>query len=251
MFNRLKVITAMIIFSVSFIVSTNAISEEVNSEKEIRGYFMTGGSSLDIDALNSRLGAKGYSEFSDGFFSIGGGYFQKESGKFLTGFEGHLLIGEQNSSVIGGKSYSTSAIGGYGFLNTGYLILENDRLDIYPILGIGFGGMGVKIGHTSFDNILDNPQRSASINTFSFLLNLALGTDYKINLSGDDNKVSFLIIGLRGGYAFAPFKSGWYMDEFSLSDDPAGGIEGPYFRLTIGGGGKFKLNVFDIILGSR
>lgn len=245
MFNRLRVITTMIIFGVSFIVSGTAVSEETKPEREVRGYFMAGGTAFDLDPLNSRLGAKGYSEFSGDLFSVGGGFFTRVSDKVLTGFEGHLLVGEEKSSVIDGKRYSSFLIGGYGFFNTGYLMIENDKVDVFPIFGIGFGGVGVRIGQSSFDDILDNPHRAAMLSTFSFLVNLGLGADYKIALPGDTADVRFLILGVRGGYAFAPFKSGWYMDDISLSGDPEGGIEGPYVRLTIGGGGNFKLKMFN------
>jgi len=75
------------------------------------------------------------------------------------------------------------------------------------------------------------------LTTGSFLLNVALCTDYKINLSSDNTKVSNFIIGMRIGYVFSPFKSGWEMDGIHLSDDPDGGINGPYVRMIIGGGG--------------
>ncbi|MFC1692730.1 hypothetical protein ACFL1R_04415 [Candidatus Latescibacterota bacterium] len=240
MFNRLRVIIVMIIFSVSFIFSSEPVCEEEKQKHDFKGYFMIGGSTLDIDALNSRLGNKGYSELSDTFLSIGGGGLIKGSDKVLLGFEGQMLIGGQESSVIGSENYSLRIIGGYGFLNTGYLVYSSDRLDLFPILGIGFGGMGMKIVQTSFDNILDNPHSFTTLSTYSFLLNFAIGTNYKIKLSGDETEKKFFIVGLRGGYAFSPFKSGWYQDEFELTGAPDGGINGPYVRLTIGGSGKVK-----------
>lgn len=232
---KLKSITILIILAF-FISIGDVVSEEADSTKVFRGYGMIGGTSFDIDPLNSRLKTKGYTEFSDEFFSIGGGFFRKASGRVLVGVEGHLLVGEEKSSVISSKSYSSSAIGGYGFLNTGYLMVENDFLDLYPVLGIGIGGIHIKIGQSSFDDILDNPQGAANLNTFSFLLNFALGADYKIKLPENGTGESFLVIGLRGGYALSLYDSGWFMDEFSLAGDPEGGISGPYLRLTIGGG---------------
>ena len=238
MIKVLKSITTLIVL-VLFISIGDVASEEADSTKVFRGYFMIGGTTFDIDLLNSRLTTKGYTEFSDEFFSIGGGLFSKASGRVLVGVEGHLLVGEEQSSIIGSKRYSSSAIGGYGFLNTGYLMVENDFLDLYPILGIGIGGIGFKIGQSSFDDILDDPQGAANLNTFSFLLNLALGADYKIKLPENGTDENFLVIGLRGGYALSLFDSGWFMDEYSLSGDPEGGISGPYFRITIGGGPIF------------
>ncbi len=241
MLNRLTVVTAMIIFSVIIISSGEAVCEEEKQKLDFRGYFMIGGSTLDIDALNSRLGNKGYSELSDTFTSIGGGGFIKVSDKVLLGLEGQVHIGGQESSVIGSNNYSSRIIGGHVFFNTGYLVYSSDHLDLFPILGIGLGGMGIKIVQTSFDNILDNPHSFPNLSTYSFLLNFAIGTDYKIKLSGEETEEKFFIVGLRGGYAFSPLKSGWYQDEFKLTGAPDGGFIGPYVCLTLGGIGKKSL----------
>jgi hypothetical protein len=235
MSDKLKSITTLIFLM--FVISIGDVAgEEADSTKVFRGYFMIGGTAFDIDPLNSRLKTKGYTEFSDEFFSIGGGFFRKASDRVLVGAEGNLLVGEEKSSVIGSNNYSSSAIGGYGFLNTGYLVVENDFLDLYPVIGIGIGGIDFKIGQSSFDDILDNPQGAANLNTFSFLPNFALGADYKIKLPENGTDESFLVLGLRGGYALSLYDRGWFMDEFSLSGDPEGGIGGPYLRITIGGG---------------
>lgn len=241
MLKRLSVVTAMIIFSLTIISSGETVCAE-EQKHDYKGYFMIGGSALDIDALNSSLGQKGYSEFSDSFISFGGGGFVEVSDKFLLGIEGQFLIGGKESSVIGGDNYSSRIIGGYGFINTGYLVYSSDSLDLFPILGIGFGGMGYNIVQTSFDNIHDNPRGNPFLATYSFLLNFAIGTDYKIKLSGNDAEEKYFTLGLRGGYAFAPFNSSWYQDEFRLSGAPDGGISGPYFCLTIGGAGRKSLN---------
>jgi hypothetical protein len=240
MFNKLLVMCAVILFSVSVIFAGDAVCDE---EKEMRGYFSIGGTTIDLDDLNTRLNNKGYSEPSDGLFSIGGGIFQKVSPNVLFGVEGGFLIGDQADSDIGGKKYSSSILGGYGLLNTAILAYESDNFEVYPVFGMGLGGINVKVGQSSFDAILDNPQRAASMGTMSFLLNVGLETDWKIALSGDNSNDDFFYIGLRGGYLFAPFSSGWYMDEMSLTGDPDGGMTGPYLRLTIGGGGQFMKSV--------
>jgi hypothetical protein len=233
MLQRMTVLITLILFTLCLASTGDAIAEE----HELRGYLMLGGAAIDIDGLNSKLDDKGYTEFSDDLFSIGGGVFHKVSPRILVGGEGHFLIGEQNSSDIGTKTYASSMLGGYGFMNMGYLAHESDRLDVIPILGMGFGGIGVKIGESSFDDILDNPSRSASLYSMSFLLNLALETDCKVKILAENGKDAFFCVGVRVGYVFSPFNSGWYTDEISLTDDPDSGLSGPYIRLTIGGGG--------------
>lgn len=230
-----KSIIALILLAL-FIPAGNAVSQESNMSEVYRAHFMIGGTTFDLDPLNDRLKSAGYSSFPDQFFTIGGGFFNKATDRVLVGVEGHLLVGEGKSSVIGGKEYSSSAIGGYGFLNSGLLVVENEILDLYPVLGIGFGGIRCKIGQSAFDDILAAPHGAANLNTFSFMLNLALGADFKVRIPDGGPGESFFVIGLRGGYALPFYDSGWYMDEFSLSGAPDGGIGGPYGRITIGGG---------------
>ena len=107
---------------------------------------MTGAATFDIDDLNSRFYNKGYSEISDNFISFGGGFFHKVSDKLMIGCEGQLLLGEEESSIIGGKRYKSSIFDAYDFFNTGYLVYARKHLDIYPILGLGLGGMSVIYG---------------------------------------------------------------------------------------------------------
>lgn len=237
---QMLVLIVMIVFSVSFFCFGEAVCEE----KEIRGYFMTGKTNLDLDGLNTRFQNKGLSEISDELFLIGGGVFHKVSPRFMAGVEGQLLIGNQKSSIIDGKEYSSSILGGYGLVNTAYLVYESDRLDIFPIFGVGVGGLGVKIGQSSFDSILDNPTRAASLTSLNFIVNIGLETDFKMKVTGKNNNEGFVYVGLRGGYMFSPIKGGWYADEMSLTGDPEGGITGPYICLTIGGGGKNIKEIF-------
>ena len=239
MFKRLKV-SSVLLFSVIILFSAEAICEE-KEKGDFRGYFMVGASSLDIDDMNERLGEKGYTEFSDSFASFGGGGFVKVSDRVMLGLEGQMFAGGVETSVIGSDNYSSRIIGGYGFFNTGYLIHSDDHLDIYPLVGIGFGAMQIKIGQTSFDKVLDTHQNVQYLNSYSFLLNAAIGADYKIKLSDNESQKKYFVIGLRGGYAFSPFDSDWYQDEFKLTGGPNGGVNGPYVCLTLGVAGVFSL----------
>ncbi|MFC1489764.1 hypothetical protein ACFL6K_00995, partial [Candidatus Latescibacterota bacterium] len=233
MFKRSSVTVIMVLFALSVIFTGNVFAEE----HEIKGYLSLGGVSFDMDNLNTSLDNKGFSKFSDDLFSIGGGAFHKVAPRFLIGAEGHFLIGKQISSDIGTKTYTSSILGGYGLLNMGYLAHTSDHLDVMPILGLGLGGLNLKIGESSFDAILDNPTRAASLYTMSFLFNFALQTEYKVKILDDNGKDAFFCVGLQAGYLLSPFDSGWYMDEIALTDDPDGGLSGPYLRLTIGGEG--------------
>lgn len=230
----LTLIALMPIFSMSV-----AESEEIGAKQGGgRGYFMCGGSIVDIDALNSRLEGKGYSEFSHNFFSIGGGGHAIIN-RVIIGGEGHALIGRGETS----GNYENSLSAGYGFFDVGYIVYSTRYLNVYPLLGLGGGGVDLKImerGAPSFDEVLDDPKRSANLSTGGFLLNVALGTDYLLKLGGDEEGEGGLVFGLRVGYTFTPIKGEWEMNGTEISGGPEVGITGPYVHLMIGGGGVSK-----------
>jgi hypothetical protein len=120
-------------------------------------------------------------------------------------------------------------------------VYSTEDLRVYPLLGLGGGGMSLNIVERgtspSFDEVLDDPKRDVELSTGGFLLNLALGTDYLLKLGGDEKEESCFIFGLRTGYIFAPIKGNWEMDGVDISGGPDVGITGPYIRLMIGGGG--------------
>jgi len=158
----------------------------------------------------------------------------------IIGGEGHGLIGGEATS----DSYKTSIGAGYEFFDFGYIVYSAKGLSVYPLLGLWGGGMSLKIVERgtapSFDDVLDNPKRSAELSTGGFLLNLALGTDYLLKLGGDEKGEGGLVSGICIGYTFAPIKGSWEMDGIEISGGPEIGITGPYIRLMIGGGGSGK-----------
>ena len=201
------------------------------------GYSMFGTSTLDIDALNSRLKSKGYSGISDGFFSVGGGGHAIINNKVIIGGEGHTLLGDKVTI----EKYESSVTVGYGFFNLGYILYSLNQLRLYPLLGIGGGVMNLKIREKpvslSFDDVLDDPEKSVELSTSGFLMSFAVGMDYLLLLGGDESGRGGLVFGFRAGYTLSPFKSGWQLDEKEISDAPEMGITGPFIRMTFGGGG--------------
>ena len=204
------------------------------------GYSMFGWGTLDIGALNSRLERKGYSSMSDNFFSVGGGGHGIINNKVILGGEGHGLLGEEVTS----GNYKNSVYVGYGFFNVGYIVYSKKQLRLYPLLGLGGGGMNLKIREKpvslSFDDVLNDPERSVELSTGGFLLSFAVGMDYLLILGEDEEGKGGLVFGLRAGYNLSPFESGWEMDEIEISGAPEMGITGPFIRLMFGGGGFEK-----------
>jgi hypothetical protein len=182
------------------------------------------------------LKEKGYPEFSKNFISIGGG--------------GHGVI---NKIIIGGEGcgflkkrgvtddYKLSISGGCGFFDIGYMIYSSDKLNIYPTLGLGGGGLNFKIVQRgvspSFDDVLGDPKKGVFLSTTrGFLLKLGLGTEYLLKLWGEGG----LSIGLRMGYTFGSFKD-WDMCGIDISGGPKTGFTGPFISLVIGFWGDQKI----------
>jgi hypothetical protein len=230
-------ITLLAVFSLA-LISIAQGEENLKDGKEEggMGYFMIGGGTLDIDAINTRMQTAGLSTLSDNFLSLGGGGYAIH-GRLILGGEGHSLLGEEVSN----ESFTTSIGAGYGFFNIGYSLHSSGSLIVYPMFGIGGGAMSISMMEKgtspSFDQILNDPKRSVVLSTGGWLINLALGTDYMFIMEENEEGKGGFILGLRIGYVLAPIKGDWSMDGIDISGGPDIGITGPYIRLMIGGGG--------------
>ncbi|MFQ5868629.1 MAG: hypothetical protein ACE5JC_01880 [Candidatus Zixiibacteriota bacterium] len=202
---------------------------------EFRGYLMIGWSPIDIDDFNDRLGSKGYSKHSDDFLSIGGGAHVIIK-RIVLGGEGHALVVGNEEAIIPAGTFKTSLSGIYGFLNVGYLTYRQGDLHVYPLIGLGGGSMNLKIGNAEFDEVLDNPRGNARLSSLGFLINLAVGADYFVELGESEKGNAGLVLGLRAGYTIAPTEGQWEAEGIQVSGGPDVGITGPYIRLMIGGG---------------
>lgn len=237
--NREHCLTLFCVVLTSTMVFISAVSHGQDLKRGAggRGYFMVGSSVIDIEELNSRLEAKQYSKLSDKFMSFGGGG-HAIMGRLIIGGEGHGLIGKETTT----GEYKVSLNAGCGFFDLGYMVYSSRGLSLYPLLGIGGGGMSLKIADRqtpTFDEVLENPKRGTELVSGCFLLNLSFGADYLFNL-GEGQGEGGLLLGIRAGYTFALVKGEWKIDEATVAGGPEVGVEGPYLRLAVGGGGSAK-----------
>jgi len=200
------------------------------------GYFMFGGSSIDLSDLNRHLTRNGYSEFSERMYAIGGGgHFVV--GDFVIGGQGFGIIARDVSS----GDFNLSLESGYGTFDLGYIIWSPGHFKIFPMIGVGYGGMELKIVErwpsAPFDEVLENPRRNVTLQTGGMVLDFSLATTYTIDFSDDEDSEGGFILGVRAGYTLFPFKSDWKMDEINVPEGPEVGITGPYFHVLIGFGG--------------
>lgn len=201
------------------------------------GYFMMGYHSFDLSELNNSFSASGYPELSTGSLSVGGGghYLLKN---WLIGGEGFGLPG----SKVENDTYTVSSSGGYGFFDLGYLVWKTPSFFLYPVLGIGGGGMTVNMKEkdlqtTSFGDILNNSGRETNLENGGFMLNFSVLANYMILGEKEETYSGGFVLGIKAGYILSLDGNNWYQNNEKLNQTPDSGISGPYIAIVLGGGG--------------
>ena len=168
-------------------------------------------------------------QLSSGDAAEGGG---RAIRRLMLGGEGHGLLTADGS--FQGRNVSVG--GGYGLFNLGYLFRPASGLRVYPLLGLGGGGLQLDIENAGtaddFDDVLDNPNRSASVGQASFLVSLGGGLEYQFGTPGEGRTAR---LGLRAGYMVSALRSDWQLGDSALAGGPDASLQGPFLRLTIGG----------------
>ncbi|MCX7957838.1 MAG: hypothetical protein N3B13_02195 [Deltaproteobacteria bacterium] len=200
------------------------------------GYFMASWQSISLSGLNKELNINGLPEFSESQYAFGGGG-HGIIGNFIIGGEGHGLSGESKSNNL----YKVSVSGGYGLFDVGYIVFKKDGLILYPLLGIGGGGLNVTIKEKAtydFNEVMKNPKRGIDLSNGGFITAISLCADYLFSFGKDKDGSGGLMIGLRGGFLLPMYKgSNWSYNEQEITNGPSADIKGFFFRLNIGGGG--------------
>ncbi|PIP13880.1 MAG: hypothetical protein COT45_01025 [bacterium (Candidatus Stahlbacteria) CG08_land_8_20_14_0_20_40_26] len=232
-------VTIVALVVLAFIAPTLAYSNEGAVKGGGGGGFMFGMNRLNLAELSTKLEAKGFEALEKNNISFGGGGYGIIGEKILLGGEGH---GSQQAIFSDTLKASVSA--GYGFFDVGYVLLSKKSFRLFPIVGLGGGGIDLRIlerGVTpTFDEILDNPGREANISTGSILLQFGAGLDYFLKLGEDEKGEGGLLFGIRAGYTYAPTQADWKMGDMDVLGGPDIGVTGPYIHLIFGGAGFGK-----------
>jgi len=216
---------------------TNVAAQESGKTKLYggMGYFMIGWQGVNLDGFNDHLVNNGYPELNNNMITIGGGG-HSIIGRFIIGGEGHGIF----SSEASNKDYKSSLGGGYGWVNLGYVAYAKSGFILYPILGVGGGGMTYNLSEQqkslSFQDIMDDPNLGTELSTGGFILNFSAGIDYVFNMDEGENNYGGLMLGLRAGYLYCTSSQWQYRDQ-NIVDPPEQPLRGFYVKLLIGGGG--------------
>lgn len=199
----------------------------------VKAYYQPGFAFLDTGPLNRTLEGAGFSPLSSTFITQGGGAHLVLE-RVILGASGQSLQGFRTTSNQGG---SLSVSGGYGLFQLGYQVWAEEGFSLYPILGIGGGNLQIT-GSESLNNLFGFSQASPvnRIETSQVILDLGLGADYLIDLNGDPQQRSGLLVGLKLGYVFVPSPPQWENNRQVVSGSALPNIssQGPYISLSLG-----------------
>jgi hypothetical protein len=241
--STLAVLTVALLMLLALPASAST-QEDPDEEGRGGGFFQGGYMQLDLAELNATLTAAGYPALGEGFGTLGGGGFGMK-GRFLLGGEGHALIGSDETTADGATQLELG--GAYGLFRVGYLAYTLEGLDIYPMIGIGGGGMSLSLIDRSaptFGEVLADPLRSSKLSIGSFLLDASVAAHYRFAVEeatpepAEEDDPGGVLVGVQAGYTFAPGSSSWNLDVINtVAGGPDLAMEGFYVRITIGGWG--------------
>jgi hypothetical protein len=215
--------------------------EEHESEEGVprggMGFLAIGTHQLDLDDLNGALLPFGFLPFRDRALSLGGAGWGIR-GRWMIGGEGQGLIVPSRES--GGLQTRLNI--GYGLFDVGYRIVATDALDVFPMLGVGGGGILVDItprGAFNFDDVLADPGRGSRLRGASFALSTSIGVVVKARGRRTRHGEGGLAIGARAGYVFATDPDEWKLnEEGDVAGVPEVSFSGPFAGLMLGGWGR-------------
>ncbi|MFB6248642.1 MAG: hypothetical protein ABEL97_08745 [Salinibacter sp.] len=196
------------------------------------GYFAVGTQFTNLAPLNDRLSGAGYPTFTSEMISLGGGGYGVVANRLMLGGEGHGLLTAEGAR----QGRNVSVGGGYGLFNLGYLFRPASSLRVYPMVGLGAGGLQLDIESAgtadNFDDVLNDPNRSATVGRAGMLISLGGGLEYQFGTPGEGRSAR---LGVRVGYMISALRSDWQLGDNALSGGPDASMQGPFLRLTIGG----------------
>lgn len=194
---------------------------------------MIGGTQLDINDLNARLGDAGYPTFAEEFLQLGFAHTSLRH-RLLLGFELAGLM--RPAATTDDGAWRTRVAGGYGMFNIGYDAFRDGGFSVQPKVGVGAGGVVLAItdrAAPSFDDVLAQPGRGVQMTSGSLLLDGSIGVQYRMR-PGTALGARNLVLGIRGGYTQSVLHGEWRRETGDAPGGPTAGWGGPHLEFLIG-----------------
>jgi hypothetical protein len=214
--------------------------EAERDDTEGAGMFWFGPGLFAFSSLSDRLAAHGYERLPNLLPVIGGeGHAVFPSGFVIGGHGAGLLAPDRD----GPDDLALHFGGGFGMADFGFAPVHTQSL-LFTMTG-GIGGYGWSLGigskeRASFDDVLEDPRRSASLSRGGVLVGATLGIDGRVALGGAERgHQGFFTFGLRIGGLYGPAIGHFSLaDGEEVSDGPNVGLTGAYAVLALGFGGR-------------
>ena len=162
-----------------------SVPEETIAQEKSKYYALAGIQNMKFKNLNEKLKSKNLSQTENLHYYMGAGG-NTDFGKIIVGGEGYLLYSDENKKGL----YLTESSGGMGYIYGGYKIINRTNFYFYPRIGLGGGGMNVRISSEA-NQPLEEFLSSASSNKLS-TGNLILHSGLKFGLElGEDFDFNF------------------------------------------------------------
>jgi hypothetical protein len=204
--------------------------------------FMTGATTMSVDALNAQLTNAHFAGLSNDGVSYGAsGYFTW--GRAMLGAEfSRATFGEEGLS--NGRTDDLNAMQYLGTVS--FALVTSSNLTVYPTLGVGKGSFDVTLRDRSpsgtavpstptFAEVAANPGSATTLNGSHLVYSVGAGMDYLATRGGGSVGV---VLGIRAGYLLAPNRTTWTARGSEVVAGPDGSAGGPFVRLVVGVGGR-------------
>lgn len=218
-----------------------AQSEAQTESREVKtmggGGFTIGYGYMDISPLN-RFMSRAFPTLSPDHTIIGG------TGH---GIVDRMVLGGSGAGIIGdhmtNDSLKANVGGGSGTFDFGYLIYDRKHLKIFPLIGVGGFGYGLKIAETrkiSAGQVSDNPSHEIQISCGGLVTDLSMSFYLlpRVVYNTNDDACGGFMIGLRVGYLASIPTSNWNYAGGEISNAPRFGMNMAYVKLIFGGFGS-------------
>lgn len=210
--------------------------------------FVAGGAYMNVDALNARFAEALYPSISDDGISFGASAY---------GAWGNTLLGIEFGSVdFGQEGLNNGRVNqlksSHLMATVGYAVLQRNRFQVYPFLGIGSGRVRVlaaDLGSATvapdssvigrdvlFDDAIGRAGRAGTWIDGGFLLfEPGVGADVILRRNPGDRLG--IVLGVRAGTRIAPNNTSWRSGGFRVGSGPDVAPTGSYLRVSFGIGG--------------
>ncbi len=230
-----KLLILLPLFIGSFLINDSFSADFDPHDLNDVTYLSFGSSTINIGDLNTTLTANKYQPFPTTAWTLGTGT-RNISGNIMTGSEGNFTLENSNLKVNGYNSYLSSSFS--IILNAGYVLYSTENFKVYPFVGGGVGRVNMEIikdeKTPTFKEVLTNPVRGVPVSNTSVLLQLGVGTDYLIKIGKSEQQKGGIVVGLKAGYVFSVYSTGFQLKGADLSGSPSINNNGAYIKAYIG-----------------